>query len=364
MDRDALAGEAKRLIDRISSEPRPAGSAAEARARAHCAGILRSDGFAVTEQNFIYSAFPGRLAVPLIGLLFLVWFIVVASKVEARPADAAASGLPFLMLLPALGYMLVRMLPPARLMGRRATNLVAIRGEQPSLWLVAHLDSKSQPVPMLVRIAGIIGVAVATILLVAASLAQRDAPAVPFFWLLVSTVGAIGSLAMTLSLVGDRSQGAVDNASGVAAALLTASAMPPDRSLGVLITSAEELGVQGARAWARGDSTRPGTAINFDGLDDVGSLTCMASRRSQLAKRMRLWSEQRRRRVRFRGVLPGIMVDALALGAAGWDAVTISRGNFSTLARIHTAGDSPRRLSGSGVAEAVEMVTNFLKTEE
>jgi hypothetical protein len=57
------------------------------------------------------------------------------------------------------------------------------------------------------------------------------------------------------------------------------------------------------------------------------------------------------------------MVDALALGAAGWDAVTVSKGNFLTLARIHTARDVPERLAGSGVAEAVELVTNFIKRE-
>ena len=52
-----------------------------------------------------------------------------------------------------------RQIPAER---RRGVNLVAIRGpEAPTLWLMAHLDSKSQPVPILARAAGIKALAVA-----------------------------------------------------------------------------------------------------------------------------------------------------------------------------------------------------------
>lgn len=361
MHRDALAGEAKRIIDRLAAEPRAAGSDAEARARAYCAEILRRKGFSVTEEDFIYSAFPGRWAVPLLGLLFFVWFVFVGSQIGSHPGGAVGGGLPFLILLPAVAYAFVRVFPRSRLMGRRGTNLVAVRGERHSIWLVAHLDSKSQPIPMLVRIGAIVVVAVATIVAVAAGFTEREYQAGGYFWMLVTLAGAAGSLALMLSVVGDRSQGAVDNASGVAAALLVASEISAGKPAGVVLTSAEELGLQGARAWVRRDSARPASAINFDGIDDVGTLTCMGSRRSPLATRLRSSSEQGGWRMRFRGVLPGIMVDALALGAAGWDSVTISKGDLSTLARIHTPGDSPQRLSGTGVADAVEMVTNFME---
>ncbi|MGI8619346.1 MAG: M28 family peptidase [Gemmatimonadaceae bacterium] len=367
MHRDSLAGRAKQIIDRLAAEPRAAGSEAEARGRAYCADILRSHGFVVTEEEFTYSAFPGRWAVPLVGLLFFAWFVFVGSRARAHPAGAVGAGIPFLLLLPALGYMLARIIPRSRLMGRRATNLVAVRGDRDPVWLVAHLDSKSQPVPMLVRIGAIIVASVAMVVTVAVAMAvgftEGKYQVGDFFWVLVSVAGAVGSLAMMLSLVGDRSQGAVDNASGVASALLVASELPADHPAGVVITSAEELGLQGARAWVRRNSTRPASAINFDGIDDVGTLTCMASRRSPLATRLRSSAEQGGSRMRFRGVLPGIMVDSSALNRSNWDAVTISKGNFSTLARIHTPGDSPGRLNGTGVAEAVELVTNFIRRE-
>ncbi len=361
MDRDALAREAKALIGRIAATPRAAGSESEARARQLCAQMLRENGFTVTEEPFKYSAFHGRWAVPLLGLLFLSWFVFVGSQVNSHPYGAATSFLPILLLLAALGYTLARMVPASR--RSRGTNLAAVRGPHPSLWLVAHLDSKSQPVPMLVRIAGIIAVALAfPVMIVAGFLGRRlDLPV--FFWLLLYGVGAAGSLAMVLSVVGNRSPGALDNATGVAAALLTAIAVPREASVAVLLTSAEELGLQGARAWALDAGQLPGFAINFDSLDDVGTLTCMANPDSPLVGPLRLAASRAGSNLAVRRVLPGIMVDSTALNRSGWNAVTIAKGNFSTLARIHTSGDTAGRLDGGGVAEAVEMVANFIKSE-
>ena len=48
-------------------------------------------------------------------------------------------------------------------------NLVATRGTaDPRTWLVAHLDSKSQPVPSAARVAGVIVLSLAVILAVLA----------------------------------------------------------------------------------------------------------------------------------------------------------------------------------------------------
>lgn len=363
MTRDARAREAKRLIDSLAFEPRAAGGRAEAAARAFCKDLLGNAGFATSEEEFTYSAFPGRWAVPLLGLLLFAWFAFVGSQARSHPHGAVGSTLPFLLLFPALGYMLFRIVPSRRLIGRRGTNLVAVRGASPPLWLLAHIDTKSQPVPMLVRIGGIMVAGAAAVVAVAVALAVDEARTGPLFWRLVCVAGAAASVVLMLSIVGDRSPGALDNATGVAAAVLAAAESPQTRSLGVVITSAEELGLQGARAWVARRAGTAGRAINFDGLDDVGTLTCMARSGSALAGRMKAVAKAGGWRVRFRGVLPGIMVDSVALTRAGWDAVTISKGNFSTLARIHTPGDSPDRLNGTGVAEAVEMVVNFIDRE-
>ena len=228
---------------------------------------------------------------------------------------------------------------------------------------MAHLDSKSQPIPMLARIAGIIGAAGAALACVAGAIAGESVNLPSTLWLTACTLGAAGSLAMAASFVSDRSQGALDNASGCAAALLTAASLPDHTAAYVVLTSAEELGLQGAKALARSHPVLPGRVVNFDGVDDVGTLTCMARRGSPLAARIHASATDNVLQVRVRRVLPGIMVDALALEGPGRDAVTVSKGNFSTLARIHTVRDEPARLTGAGVAEAVDLVTNFLKRE-
>ena len=359
MTRDARAREAKRLVDRIAAEPRAAGCSAEARAREYCGELLDRSGFTVTEENFTYSSFVGRWAVPLVGLVLFAWFVSVGAQARSNPEGVVGAGFLLLLVSGAVGYLIGRIIPPRR----RATNMVAVRGGSPQLWLMAHIDSKSQPVPMLVRIAGIVVAAVAVTVALTAAFVLDESRTGPLFWRLLAVAGAAASVVLMLSVVGDRSQGALDNATGVAAALLVAAGIPAGGPLGVVITSAEELGLRGARAWA---AQRPGVrarAINFDGLDDVGTLTCMAKGRSPLAAGLRATAEKAGWRVQFRGVLPGILVDSVALNRAGWDAVTISRGDFSTLARIHTRGDSPDRLTGTGVAEAVELVMNFIARE-
>ena len=48
--------------------------------------------------------------------------------------------------------------------------------------------------------------------------------------------------------------------------------------MGVLLTSAEELGLAGARAWVHAwaqDGRAPGVALNCDGVDDRGTLALL-----------------------------------------------------------------------------------------
>src|SRR4029077_6602046 len=69
-------------------------------------------------------------------------------------------------------------------------------------------------------------------------------------WHAIALVAVLGALPSMLCFVGNRSNGAVDNASGVVAALLASQSEAAPRDLGVVITSGEELGLAGARAWA------------------------------------------------------------------------------------------------------------------
>jgi hypothetical protein len=343
----------------IGGAPRPAGGAAETAARAHCARVLREAGFDVREEPFEYSAFPGRYATPAGGVastLLLTGAMLTASR--GRPGVAMAILALGGAVLAAAGAWTARTgVLNTPWMRRRSSNLTATRGEaNPDVWLVAHIDSKSQPIPMLIRAGAIAlhGAAwVAALLLCAVDWLGGSLPAA---WLSVAVGGAAAGLPIMASVVGDRSDGAVDNASGVAAVLVAAAALPRELSVGVLVTSAEELGLAGARAWVR--ARTPATALNCDGIDDTGELLCMYSRHrpDALIAAYDRAARAEGKALRVRRLLPGVLVDAVAFADAGWEALTLSRGTIGTLARIHTRRDTLTALTGAGIEDAVPVL--------
>jgi hypothetical protein len=48
---------------------------------------------------------------------------------------------------------------------------------------------------------------------------------------------------------------------------------------------------------------------------------------------------------------PGLLVDSVALADGGWKVVTMSKGYWRTVARIHTPADDLASLRGEGVAQ-------------
>ena len=60
--------------------------------------------------------------------------------------------------------------------------------------------------------------------------------------------------------------------------------------------------------------------------------------------------------LQVRRLIPGLLVDAVALADAGWDTATLSRGTWGTLARIHRPGDDLHRMTGTGIDEAARVM--------
>ena len=347
---DSTERAAGEWIRTLAAAPRPAGGPAEAEARARCATYLTQLGLGVHEVPFTYSTWPGRYATSAGGFLAMATAAVVG--------HLAFHGWPrvALGLLVGMGVTVgfgggwvgrhgVLKLPMGRTTG---VNLVATRGA-PSVWLVAHLDSKSQPVPILVRMLGIVVVTGWWITAIGLALAQVAGAPVVGWWPAATVVGVLAALPVMASTVGARSDGALDNASGVATVLLAAARVPATIPLGVLLTSAEELGLAGARAWV--GAVGPSVAINCDGVDDTGYLTLMYSRR-----RPERLIGAFRGVARARGLLPGVLVDGVAFADAGWEVVTVSRGTAATLGRIHRPADRADRLTGAGVADAADAI--------
>jgi hypothetical protein len=354
-DDDALRNRALELIQALCASPRFAGSSEESNARGICRGELERAGLQCVERPFEYSQWPGKWGIPAAAAVQLATILIVTRMAVTRGPLIALlfGGALYIVLILASAdakRRWVRLLP---IMRASAANLEARRGD-PRVWLVAHLDSKSQTVPMIIRIGSAVGLGLVTLLvalLLVVSLAGLI-DATPL-WPAIQLIALVVSLPSILCLVGNQSPGAVDNATGVVTVLLAASALAPLPNLGVFITSGEELGLAGARVWAL--SAHPETVVlNCDTVDDRGQLRFMYSgdrppRISAALAKLSVSPGARRAPSRM---IPGILADSMAFSDRGIEALTLSRGTISTLARIHTRRDTSIALSGSGVADA------------
>lgn len=350
----------------LAQEPRPAGSAAEGRARAYAARVLRDAGFTVRDEPFEYSAFPGRWGTPIGGALGGAGVLIAAAVAlgdATRWHGPAVLGVALVALALFVRAMLGDAVIDLSVARARSVNLVATRGvKAPRTWLVAHLDSKSQPLPSALRVAGIAVLASSVgVALLAAVLQLAGAPHRTGWWVALG-LAVLGAPVVAASTIGTVSDGAVDNASGVATVLLAAERVRPGVDFGVLLPSGEELGLAGARAWARGwaASGTPGVALNCDGVDDEGILTIMYSgpRDEPLLATLRDASPVA---LRVRRMPLGLLTDSVALADRGWRAVTVSRGGWSTLRRVHSRRDSLANLTGRGLDDAATLLARAVE---
>ncbi len=359
-----LVQRAKDLVERLSRKPRFAGSQEETEARALCKGELERAGFGCVERPFEYSQWPGRWGVPVAAAVQTATILIVArTAMHQGPLVALIAGAAlYVALLFASADAKRRWITALPFQRAGAANLEARRGN-PSVWLVAHLDSKSQTVPMLARIASSIGMTAVTLLATAVLLfslrGDRDASTL---WRAIEISTLIVALPSILCWVRNQSPGAVDNASGVVAVLLAAQSLSSVRDLGVLITSGEELGLVGARVWAA--NARPEmVALNCDTVDDNGGWRMMYTGAIPIRIRgaAEAISSSTVPKPPMGRMIPGILADNMPFADRGIESVTLSRGTLSTLARIHTRRDNSIAFTGSGVAEASLLLVALTK---
>ncbi|MEO5589736.1 MAG: M28 family peptidase [Gemmatimonadaceae bacterium] len=257
-------------------------------------------------------------------------------------------------------------------MRKKSTNLVATRpttgpATMPKIWLVAHIDSKSQTIRMLVRVGAVVLTVIFFLLLLMTLVLQAfgtpmlldgSSDARGLEASIAALLGAAATLPIVFCFITNESPGALDNATGVATVLIAAEQLSRDANVGILITSAEELGLAGARAFVLAHPGK-GTAINCDTIDDNGKFICMTSGpngRKGIAARLDAASRSLGFPMQVRGFIPGILADSIALTDAGWDSCTVSRGNLGTLARVHTSGDRSDSIRGTGIANAARIL--------
>jgi hypothetical protein len=237
-------------------------------------------------------------------------------------------------------------------------NLIAVRpGARVETWLVAHYDSKGQPLSMAARL---LAAALAVLgALELAGLALRALGGSLHPGALdagLGSAGLAGLLLLAVNGVTDRSPGAVDNASGVVAALAAVDSLPSDAGVGVIFPDAEEYGLVGARALVRERAhlLADTAVVNLDGIDDRGAPIAFIHRAGPLAGRVAEALGARRARW-----LP-VLVDGMVLARAAREAVTVMRGDWRTARIVHSPRDTAERLALEGVRAVARALARSL----
>jgi Zn-dependent M28 family amino/carboxypeptidase len=188
---------------------------------------------------------------------------------------------------------------------------------------------------------------VSIVVLTILATARLGGPISPW-WLALGAALALGAgiLAGGGRLAG-KSLGARDNGTGMVAAL-TAAESTSDPRVGILITSAEEFGLVGARVFARlTPNLHEAEFVNLDTLDQEGRLFIVShdTMGARFARDLEPTLGDVRVPVQRRRLPLGIFVDSAPLAKTRARSVTIGRLTWNTLRRIHTTTDTPEGLS-------------------
>jgi hypothetical protein len=224
-------------------------------------------------------------------------------------------------------------------------NIIARRrNTRPSVWLVAHYDSKGQPISMAVRLLGFGAICLGLI-----GVLVMPIPA--------AVVLAVGAAIVLLNRVNDNSAGAIDNATALVAIFMVLDQLSPDAAVGVVFPDAEEFGLVGSRALiAERAEVFAGTAvINLDGLDDVGRPTVFLHRPGRLGTAVAAALDARRWRW-----LP-VIVDGIELARVAAECFTILKGNLRTMRTVHRRADTADRIRLDGAASVAAGLARVLR---
>ena len=226
-------------------------------------------------------------------------------------------------------------------------NLIAVRPSgRPSVWLVAHYDSKGQPISMAIRLIGFAALLLGLITLFVAKL-----PAIVFL--------AVAVVIVSQNRVHDNSPGAVDNATALVAIFMAVDQLGSAAAVGVIFPDAEEFGLVGARALAadRAALFDGAAVINLDGLDDVGRPTAFLHRPGPIGRAVTEALEARPWRW-----LP-VVVDGIALARVSGECVSIMKGNARTMRVIHRPEDTAARVRLDGAAIVAAGLARVLRAQ-
>jgi hypothetical protein len=353
--RETLAALAR---PRLSTTPGHEEVVAEARWR------FESLGYEALELPFSFAPWVGRFGLSIGAVIYLAGVLAAGILLLSNSPAAAAIVLVVTgSAIALLGANLFRLLHAARWRRRTGMNLLFHRpGARPRCILMAHLDSKSQLVPLSLRAPAIAVAAAAAVILFAQAVLSIVEPVSGPAVFPIALIAVLAGTILTLSWSDNDSPGALDNASGVATLLGVAERECDHDDIAFLITDAEELGLAGSRAVASRLQPVHGV-INIDGIDDAGTFLVMErfgvrkhGAAPHLAASILTAANERGIPARRRDVPLGVLLDHMPLTNAGLPALTLMRGELRSLNRVHRPEDDLAHMNGAGVMLAVDLV--------
>ena len=328
-------------------------------------------GFQVHEFPFTFSTIPGRFAVTLCGALFLIGTLASAWLLHQEHPGVALVVLLLVLLIcgivAAITPLLGDVLPWHKV---AASNLLAKKpNSRPRFIVMAHLDSKSQPMPLALRGPAIILGLIAWIALAGLAVLGLLDPVylTPGIITPIAVAALIAAVLLIFCWTDNRSPGALDNGSGLATLLGVAERDAAHDDVAYLVTDAEELGLVGARSIASKLDPVIGV-INVDGIDDSGTFFILEKFgmplrhiAPHLVAAALTAADEMKVPARRRDVPFGLLLDHIPLARVHLPAVTIMRGSMKSMMRVHRPADSMDNMTGSGIDAAVSLISRSLQ---
>jgi hypothetical protein len=358
------------------SFPRATGSQGEKRSVEYISGLFKQLGLDIKIQSFVFSYLPSRLFLRL-GLLLQSGIILAASGIFDKAPIVSV------LLILLLNVLLVKASRWGRFQERLynikktgfSKNIIARKKAEDAdivLIFLAHYDTKSQTMPIWLRFflycIGFFGSWLIGLVIVILTIVELNGMT-NIGWLLAirhsllpfSVVLAGILLSLQFNFSGNKSPGALDNASGVGVLLELARSLsenPPEKvDLVFVATGAEEDGLVGAmrymQKYSQDFDPKRSFFINYDGAGAEGKITIttkygipptIASRKlSELAIKI---ASQKGIKASEGYVPIGAGFDQFPIAARGFEAVTISSGNFGpVIFSIHSSYDCLKNVS-------------------
>lgn len=353
----------------------------EKKAEGYIKAKMKDCGLEVTTEEFQFSFFPMEVLMRLALLLQALVIFSAAFLFDKFPAVSVALCV-FVIAVLCLSSRWNRLFEFAGRIGKKhvSHNVVgkmASEKGRAAVIVSAHYDTKSQLMPISVRIPlfviSMLGTLLLSLVLLVAGVARLLSfriPASPLYFYSGVFVSIV-TLSLLANVTGNKSDGSGDDASGIAAILALARAFreekPKNLDLLFLATSGEEVGLFGAMGFVKAHEKEMDRSRTFNiNIDGIGAKRAFFNSGygipvTRTSKKLNAYIQQisAERGIKMRGAyLPtGAAADHMPFVEHGFEAASI----HSVMPFVHTKKDSIERINQKNLENAIAVVYELIK---